>query len=178
MFGLALWSLLCVGNAGAAPEPPLAEGPERLKVLAAYHRGNLWTDELLTRIEAAAERLGVAPMDVDYLDARRLDEAQAFALQRVRLAGRRAVAPGDRLLLLDDAALRFYLAHAEALGEPSRVVALGINAPELQRRALARGVKLIETAGVAGESLSFLEAALGPPCRCWCSATTRRSART
>ncbi|ATJ82744.1 EAL domain-containing protein [Halomonas beimenensis] len=156
LLGACLWALAALAEA-----QPL--DPPRLEVLASYHRGNPWTDELLTRIEAAAERLGVASVDVDYLDARRLLEAQAFELQRLRLRGRRAVDRGDHLLLLDDAALRFYLAHTQALGDPARVVALGVNDPGLQRRALAVGIKLIDTTGVAAESLRFLQAVLGPP---------------
>lgn len=156
-----LAALLALAGGASADPPAEALGP-RLKVLASYHRGNPWTDELLRHIEAAAERLD-ASVDVDYLDARRLLEGQAFALERARLAGRRAVTPGERLLLLDDAALRFYLAHAEALGDPGRVMALGINDPELARRGLSRGVRLIDTAAVGGQSVAFLEAAFGAP---------------
>lgn len=146
-----------VGEARGAGAP----ASEPLQVLASYHRGNPWNDELVQRLGEATERLGV-PLEVDYLDARRLAEAQAFQLQRSRLAGRRAVTPGDRLLLLDDAALRFYLTHAEALGEPQRVLALGINEPALRRRAAERGVRLVAYRPVAEDSLRFLVELFGP----------------
>ncbi|SDJ99971.1 EAL domain-containing protein [Billgrantia gudaonensis] len=143
-----------------------ARQPERdaIQVLASYHRGSPWSDELVDRITEAADWLEwQGGVNVDYLDARRLDESAAFELHRRRLAGREAVRPASRLLLIDDAALRFYLDHAQALGGPERVVAIGINAPSLRERAMARGVKLILTQAVAERSLDFLEELFGVP---------------
>ncbi|WP_160174898.1 EAL domain-containing protein [Halomonas salina] len=135
----------------------------RIQVLASYHRGNLWTDELLSHLDDVAEHLGAPTLDVDYLDARRLGRERAFMLQRERLEGRQAVTPSDRLLLIDDAALAFYLARPENGQSPSRVVAIGINDPVLQRQARAHGIKRIMTTGVAESSLAFLGEAFGAP---------------
>ncbi|RTR04960.1 EAL domain-containing protein [Halomonas nitroreducens] len=158
------WLGLLVLLFGAWPALAAAQAPPaRMLVLASYHSGNPWTNELVERIDAAAERLALPALDVDYLDARRLGEAEAFRLELSRLEGRRAVSPADRLLLLDDAAVRFYLQHVDALGEPSRVVALGVNDDALRRRAVARGVKLILYPDLASESLRFLADAFGGP---------------
>jgi len=137
---------------------------ESIQVLASYHRGSPWSDELVDRISEAVERLEWPDgMHVDYLDARRLDESTAFEIERRRLAGREAVDPASRLLLIDDAALRFYLRHAELLGNPPRVVAIGINDPELRQRAVAKGVKVIVTTAVERQSLAFLKTLFGEP---------------
>ncbi|WP_163578041.1 EAL domain-containing protein [Halomonas faecis] len=143
-----------------------ARQPERdaIQVLASYHRGSPWSDELVDRITEAADWLEwQGGVNVDYLDARRLDESAAFELHRRRLAGREAVRPASRLLLIDDAALRFYLTHTELLGNPERVVAIGINDPALHERATARGIKLILTHAVAEQSLDFLTELFGAP---------------
>ncbi|APX93179.1 hypothetical protein BWR19_09690 [Halomonas sp. 1513] len=133
-------------------------------MLASYHQGNPWTDDLVAQIGAAIERLDEdAALSVDYLDARRIDESQAFALHRSRLAGREAVAPADHLILLDDAALRFYLDSPEALGNPRRVVAAGINDPELWGPASFLGVRLVTTRPVERRSLGFLTSLFGAP---------------
>ncbi|WP_176817134.1 EAL domain-containing protein [Franzmannia pantelleriensis] len=126
-------------------------------MLASYHQGNPWTDDLVEQIGAAVERLDDdASLSVDYLDARRIDEDQAFALHRARLAGREAVPPADHLILLDDAALRFYLDSPEVLGNPRRVVAAGINDPALWGPASFLGVRLVTTRPVERRSLGFL----------------------
>ncbi|MCK2183109.1 EAL domain-containing protein [Halomonas getboli] len=154
---------LSAATASAAEDPPSDAEVSRIQVIASYHRGNLWADELLARLDEAAKRLGVPALDVDYLDARRLGTEQAFSLQQARLEGRHAVAPSDRLLLIDDAALRFYMTHPAAWRQSSRVVAIGINDPALQRRARAAGIKRIDTTEVAESSLAFLSQAFGGP---------------
>lgn len=159
---IAASSASAVPASGASGTASAGEA-SRIQVLASYHRGNLWTDELLARLDEAAERLGVPALEVDYLDARRLGRERAFSLQRERLAGRFAVTPSDRLLLLDDAALAFYLSRPEAWREASRVVAIGINDPALQQRARDAGIKRIETTEVAEPSLAFLGQAFGAP---------------
>ncbi|MGM0785698.1 MAG: EAL domain-containing protein [Pseudomonadota bacterium] len=139
-------------------------GRDAIQVLASYHRGSPWSDELVDRITDAAEWVEwQGGVNVDYLDARRLDESAAFELHQRRLAGREAVQPASRLLLIDDAALRFYLTHTELLGNPERVVAIGINDPALHERATARGIKLILTQAVAEQSLDFLTELFGAP---------------
>ncbi|MFP4137374.1 MAG: EAL domain-containing protein [Halomonas sp.] len=158
MLALAAWA---PGLAAQAPSPAYSDA---IQVLASYHRGSPWSDELIDRVSEAVARLEWPDgMHVDYLDARRLDESAAFEIQRRRLEGRTAVDPASRLLLIDDAALRFYLRHGQALGHPPRVVAVGINDPELRRRAIAEGVKVIVTTAVERQSLTFLKALFGEP---------------
>ncbi|MGM0983132.1 MAG: EAL domain-containing protein [Pseudomonadota bacterium] len=160
--------LLMLALAGWAPalaaQQPAQTYSDAIQVMASYHRGSPWSDELVDRVAEAVELLEWPDgMHVDYLDARRLAEPAAFEIERRRLEGRAAVAPASRLLLIDDAALRFYLSHTEALGNPPRVVAIGINDPELQRRAVAEGVKLIITRAVERQSLAFLKELFGEP---------------
>ncbi|MBD3894249.1 EAL domain-containing protein [Halomonas sp. ML-15] len=146
---------------GVMSLPVLAED---IHVLASYHQGNPWTDDLVAHIGAAVGRFDDgAALSVDYLDARRIDEAQAFALHRSRLVGRQAVDPADHLILLDDAALRFYLDAPEALGHPGRVVAAGINDSDLRETASQQGVRLVTTQPVERRSLGFLAELFGTP---------------
>ncbi|MDR5905984.1 EAL domain-containing protein [Franzmannia qiaohouensis] len=146
---------------GAAWLPALAHD---IHVLASYHQGNPWTDDLVAHIGAAVERRDDSlALSVDYLDARRIDESEAFALHRSRLAGRLAAAPAEYLILLDDAALRFYLDFPQALGNPRRVVAAGINDPALWGAATYHGVRLVATQPVERRSLAFLTELFGAP---------------
>ncbi|MEQ5801622.1 EAL domain-containing protein [Halomonas sp. H10-9-1] len=161
----APWLLLAGSLGPTAQAQPDAEATgDAIQVLASYHRGSPWSDELVDRIEEAAIQLGWDEgLDVDYLDARRLGLETAFDIERRRLAERRAVAPAERVLLIDDAALRFYLRHPAALDHPTRVVAIGINDPELLARAIERGVRVIVTRRVERQSLAFLRALFGEP---------------
>ncbi|MFY0988907.1 EAL domain-containing protein [Halomonas sp. C05BenzN] len=162
LFGLLLLPSMASADAPVQAPEPLREAT--IQVLASYHQGNPWTDELVGRVGEAVARLDIpGGLAVDYLDARRLQEHEAFELQLSRLAGRRAVTPADRLLLLDDAALRFYLDHRVALGDPPMVVALGINDPELRSRAIERDVRLIVSRPVERQSLAFLAEIFGAP---------------
>lgn len=161
----APWLLLAGSLGPTAQAQPDAEATgDAIQVLASYHRGSPWSDELVDRIEEAAIQLGWDEgLDVDYLDARRLGLETAFDIERRRLAERRAVAPAERVLLIDDAALRFYLRYPGALHHPERVVAIGINDPELLARATERGVRVIVTRAVERQSLTFLRDLFGEP---------------
>lgn len=140
--------------AGALPvnKISLSEGglPSVL-ILASYHSGDAWTDTLVRNLQyhlrSANENLHIR---VHYLGARDLEPSRYLNISALHNSIYQ-LADYDRLVLLDDAALNFYLTYSAWFSDRPPI-AIGINDRELISRAQAEGVPLAQTSSAIARS--------------------------
>ncbi|MBZ9540335.1 bifunctional diguanylate cyclase/phosphodiesterase [Modicisalibacter tunisiensis] len=124
------------------PAVPTGHPVSNVLILASYHDGDEWTDSLVSNLTYYL-RGKVNRVRVHYLDARDLPRARYLKNFALYSNGNR-LAPYDRVILLDDPALRFYREYASWF--PDRhPIAIGVNDPGLAEVAAREGVVLADT---------------------------------
>ncbi|KXS38496.1 MAG: PAS/PAC and GAF sensor-containing diguanylate cyclase/phosphodiesterase [Halomonadaceae bacterium T82-2] len=126
----------------APPAVPTGHQVSNVLILASYHDGDEWTDSLVSNLTYYL-RGKVNRVRVHYLDARDLPRARYLRNFALYSNGNR-LTRYDRVILLDDPALRFYREYATWF--PDRhPIAIGVNDPELAEAAARQGVILADT---------------------------------
>ncbi|GAB2783752.1 hypothetical protein GCM10027040_07240 [Halomonas shantousis] len=137
----------------AMPEqmPSMGKEVPQILILASYHDGDAWTDSLVRNLryylESANQNVRVR---VHYLEARDQPASDYLADDALHDSANR-LRPYDRLVLLDDAALAFYLRHSSTFSGPPPI-AIGINSSKLAELARVRGVPLALTSEAMTQS--------------------------
>lgn len=140
--------------------PSSSNGVPTVLILASYHDGDAWTDKLVRNLRYY---LGLANADVrirvHYLGARDLAPEQYFA-NFILYDSAYYLSRYDRVVVLDDPALGFYLQHASWFDDQAPI-ATGINDTELIGLARARGLPLALTSDAMAGSALFARQVTG-----------------
>lgn len=116
---VALWSM-----------PALAQESPRVFLINSYHRQYRWTDQHVEGVrDGLAASVDEERLFIEYMDSRRMiDDPEHLALLAAQYAHKLEALPPDLVMVSDDSALDFALAHRDALFPDAPIVFYGLNA--------------------------------------------------
>ncbi|MDC0335918.1 sigma 54-interacting transcriptional regulator [Pseudodesulfovibrio sp.] len=122
------WWILCFAILASASVAQAISSQPQVLVLNSYHRGNLWSDNIMEGIDTVfAETMPDAELFFEYMDTKRHVPEEVFPDLAKLLARKYKQNQFDIIITSDDNALTFLMVYREKLFPKTPVIFCGIN---------------------------------------------------